>query len=472
MVGKEQQGKEGGGRIQGVHYQSPQTPPWMYTFRKKAPKAIKEIRKFAQKAVGTTDVRVDVKLNKNIWIRGIRSVRRRIRVLFARNRNNDEDAKEELYSLVAVAEIPDGGFEGVRHPIPRAINVLNFPDVNGKALCIMSSHRDPSIHKSGTANICIQNSDKSKGYGFVQFESKDAAQNAVDKLNGMLINDKQAYVDHHLREQKSDSFLSREMFNNICVKDFSESSTEKKAVDKFQGVNLYVDNLDDAHDDDSLKGGFDYKLYKLGGTHVPKKKGKLFSRTITTDAASKKEFMINYTCDDRILLVGDGDFSFGMCIAILIGDTTNITVTSLESYVTSLLALGGFVLHEVYATKIYEDPRFFLRKYDKIVYNMPHAGFLDGFGEHDEIIFRKLLTGYFKSSSPMLNPNGEIHVRHHTEPPYDKWNIVELAKAEGQETPFNPRDYPSGFSAWFTGIETPWLTEAEPEVVTSIESLS
>ncbi|KAL3651449.1 hypothetical protein CASFOL_004451 [Castilleja foliolosa] len=33
------------------------------TFKKKAPKAIKEIRKFALKAMGTTDVRVDVKLN-------------------------------------------------------------------------------------------------------------------------------------------------------------------------------------------------------------------------------------------------------------------------------------------------------------------------------------------------------------------------------------------------------------------------
>ncbi|KAK6119242.1 hypothetical protein DH2020_047025 [Rehmannia glutinosa] len=45
------------------------------TFKNKAPNAIKEIRKFAQKAMGTTDVRVDVKLNKHIWSRGIRSVR-------------------------------------------------------------------------------------------------------------------------------------------------------------------------------------------------------------------------------------------------------------------------------------------------------------------------------------------------------------------------------------------------------------
>ncbi|RDX96966.1 60S ribosomal protein L31 [Mucuna pruriens] len=76
------------------------------TFKKKAPKAIKEIRKFAQKAMGTNDVRVDVKLNKYVWSQGIRSVPRRIRVRIARKRNDDEDAKEELYSLVTVVEIP------------------------------------------------------------------------------------------------------------------------------------------------------------------------------------------------------------------------------------------------------------------------------------------------------------------------------------------------------------------------------
>ncbi|BBG96336.1 Ribosomal protein L31e family protein [Prunus dulcis] len=83
------------------------------TFKKKAPNAIKEIRKFAEKAMGTTDVRVDVKLNKHIWSRGIRSVPRRIRVRIARKRNDEEDAKEELYSLVTVTEVPPEGFTGL-----------------------------------------------------------------------------------------------------------------------------------------------------------------------------------------------------------------------------------------------------------------------------------------------------------------------------------------------------------------------
>jgi large subunit ribosomal protein L31e len=39
------------------------------TFKKKAPKAVKEIKKFAEKAMKTKDVRIDVKLNKAVWAR-------------------------------------------------------------------------------------------------------------------------------------------------------------------------------------------------------------------------------------------------------------------------------------------------------------------------------------------------------------------------------------------------------------------
>ncbi|KAF8390044.1 hypothetical protein HHK36_024565 [Tetracentron sinense] len=67
-----------------------------YTFKKMAHKAIKEIRKFGQKAMETTDVRVDVKLNKQVWSLGIWGVPRRVRVRIAWKRNGEEDVKEEL----------------------------------------------------------------------------------------------------------------------------------------------------------------------------------------------------------------------------------------------------------------------------------------------------------------------------------------------------------------------------------------
>lgn len=41
-------------------------------FKKRAPRAIKEIRKFAEKQMGTPDVRIDTRLNKALWSKGIR----------------------------------------------------------------------------------------------------------------------------------------------------------------------------------------------------------------------------------------------------------------------------------------------------------------------------------------------------------------------------------------------------------------
>lgn len=43
-------------------------------FKRRAPRAIKEIKKFAEKMMGTPDVRVDTNLNKHVWSKGIRYV--------------------------------------------------------------------------------------------------------------------------------------------------------------------------------------------------------------------------------------------------------------------------------------------------------------------------------------------------------------------------------------------------------------
>ncbi|CAK9294837.1 unnamed protein product [Gordionus sp. m RMFG-2023] len=74
---------------------------WKY----RAPRAIKEIRKFAKCQMGTEDVRIDVKLNRQIWSRGIRSVPFRVRVRLARKRNEDEDSANKLYTLVTFVPV-------------------------------------------------------------------------------------------------------------------------------------------------------------------------------------------------------------------------------------------------------------------------------------------------------------------------------------------------------------------------------
>ncbi|KAI5927283.1 ribosomal protein L31e [Camillea tinctor] len=75
------------------------------TFKKRAPRAIKEIKAFAQKAMQTSDVRIDPQLNKKVWESGIKGVPYRLRVRISRRRNDEEDAKEKLYSYVQAVNV-------------------------------------------------------------------------------------------------------------------------------------------------------------------------------------------------------------------------------------------------------------------------------------------------------------------------------------------------------------------------------
>ncbi|KAK7268841.1 hypothetical protein RIF29_21550 [Crotalaria pallida] len=147
----------------------------------------------------------------------------------------------------------------------RSLDVLNFTPLKNKPIRIMYSHRDPSIRKKGDANIFIKNLDRaidhkalhaifssfgnilsckvatdssgnSKGYGFVQFDNEESAQKAIEKLNGTLLNDKQVYVGPFLSKQERDGAVDKEKFNNVSVRNLSESTTDdelKKVFDKF-----------------------------------------------------------------------------------------------------------------------------------------------------------------------------------------------------------------------------------------------
>ncbi|XP_058188845.1 polyadenylate-binding protein 3-like [Rhododendron vialii] len=137
-----------------------------------------------------------------------------------------------------------------------ARELLNFTPLNGKPIRIMFSHRDPSTRKSGYANVFIKNLDtsidnkalheifsafgtvlsckvaingngQSKGYGFVQFDQEEAAQNAIKRLNGMLVNDKQVYVGLFVRHQERNQANGSTKFTNVYVKNLSESTTDE-----------------------------------------------------------------------------------------------------------------------------------------------------------------------------------------------------------------------------------------------------
>eukprot|EP00191_Tetraselmis_sp_GSL018_P011377 CAMPEP_0177616694 /NCGR_PEP_ID=MMETSP0419_2-20121207/24332_1 /TAXON_ID=582737 /ORGANISM="Tetraselmis sp., Strain GSL018" /LENGTH=337 /DNA_ID=CAMNT_0019114849 /DNA_START=258 /DNA_END=1270 /DNA_ORIENTATION=- len=136
----------------------------------------------------------------------------------------------------------------------RALEELNFTAVRGQQMRIMFSQRDPSARKSGVGNIFIKNLHKSitsgdlyatfgqfgqvlsckiatdgagnsKGYGFVQFEKQFSGDEAIEKVNGMLMADQQVYVGHFIRRQDRDPVEVK--FNNVYVKNLAQSCGEE-----------------------------------------------------------------------------------------------------------------------------------------------------------------------------------------------------------------------------------------------------
>ena len=74
-------------------------------FKQKAPRALREIRKFAQRAMQTEDVRVDPEVNQFVWEKGIRTLPRRVRVRLSRKKNEEEDKAGKFYTHVKLLRV-------------------------------------------------------------------------------------------------------------------------------------------------------------------------------------------------------------------------------------------------------------------------------------------------------------------------------------------------------------------------------
>ena len=80
-------------------------------FKKKAPRALSEIRSFAQKNMLTEDVRVDTEVNQYIWHQGIRNIPRRVRVRLVRRKNDEDETGNKFYTEVKLLRVDD--FKGL-----------------------------------------------------------------------------------------------------------------------------------------------------------------------------------------------------------------------------------------------------------------------------------------------------------------------------------------------------------------------
>ncbi|KAL3508322.1 hypothetical protein ACH5RR_027723 [Cinchona calisaya] len=170
-----------------------------------------------------------------------------------------------------------------------------------------------------------------------------------------------------------------------------------------------------------------------------------------------------YSSNHEILLVGEGDFSFSLCLAKSFGSASNIVASSLDSFdnlikmykdakcnLENLKNLGASLLHGLDATKMKLHTNLRMRKFDRIIFNFPHAGF---HGKEDEIrlirMHRKLVNGFLHNARCMLRADGEIHINHKTTAPFCHWNLLDLANRNFLTTiecvDFRIEDYP-GYS--------------------------
>ncbi|KAF5188133.1 Heavy metal-associated isoprenylated plant protein, partial [Thalictrum thalictroides] len=99
-----------------------------------------------------------------------------------------------------------------------------------------------------------------------------------------------------------------------------------------------------------------------------------------------------------------------------------------KSNLENLKKLGATIIHGVDATNMKMHTDLLARKFDRIIFNFPHAGFY-GKEDHQPLILkhRTLVRGFFKNASDMLRPDGEVHVNHKTTAPFTHWSIEELA---------------------------------------------
>lgn len=165
------------------------------------------------------------------------------------------------YAYVNYNNIADG---------ERALEDLNYTIIKGRPCRIMWSQRDPALRKTGQGNVFIKNLDNaidnkalhdtfsqfgnilsckvaqdefggSKGYGFVHYETAEAANNAIKAVNGMLLNDKKVYVGHHIakRDRQSKFDEMKANFTNLYIKNIDESATDDdftKLFEKFGDI--------------------------------------------------------------------------------------------------------------------------------------------------------------------------------------------------------------------------------------------
>ncbi|XP_036251523.1 polyadenylate-binding protein 1-like [Molothrus ater] len=145
----------------------------------------------------------------------------------------------------------------------RALDTMNFEVIKGRPIRIMWSQRDPGLRKSGVGNVFIKNLDDSidnkalydtfstfgnilsckvvcdengsRGYGFVHFETHEAATRAIETMNGMLLNDRKVFVGHFKSRKEREAEVGARAieFTNVYIKNFGDDMDDDRLREIF-----------------------------------------------------------------------------------------------------------------------------------------------------------------------------------------------------------------------------------------------
>lgn len=203
----------------------------------------------------------------------------------------------------------------------RALDTMNFDVVKGKPIRIMWSQRDPSLRKSGVGNVFIKNLDKSidnkalydtfsafgnilsckvvcdengsKGYAFVHFETQDAADRAIEKMNGMLLNDRKVFVGRFKsrKEREAELGAKAKEFTNVYIKNFGDDMDDERLKEFFDkyGKTLSVKVMTDPTGKSRGFGFVSYEKHEDANKAVEDMNGtELNGKTVFVGRAQKK----------------------------------------------------------------------------------------------------------------------------------------------------------------------------------------
>jgi len=96
-------------------------------------------------------------------------------------------------------------------------------------------------------------SGQSKGYGFVNFEQDEAAQDAIKCMNGNLINDSHIFVGPFMEKEEREQTKLVKKKDREQMKKEPEPEPEEQTNGKGKFKNVFVNNLSESMNDEDLR---------------------------------------------------------------------------------------------------------------------------------------------------------------------------------------------------------------------------